>query len=204
MDNPLSRIIVFIVVLCVAVGSLGYYVYGQHQESIADEKADDAAEAVTVLPPGTEAAWLAFIDQRISETIIRKNGTVEVSQMGDVPPITAKTFVSLNTPYEISCGVLGGATIEFGYGDNSVTVSVDLSPSEDQPVTASNDPPAPSIGSNDDAPPSGPGNSNDGPPPLGVDISSVAGLRLNNDVCERIVKDVSAIMKNPPGIIQGG
>ncbi len=89
---------------------------GTRQERKQNELAKlTAANAVSVLPFGTQEAWVAYVDRRFAEAIQFKAGAISVNDKSH----EAK-FISLNTPYQVSCSPALGGSVEFGYGDGAV------------------------------------------------------------------------------------
>jgi hypothetical protein len=137
---------------------LVYYVFSTMQDSLRETATQQAqltaANAVSVLPSGTQEAWIAYVDRRFAEAIQFKAGAISV----DDESHEAK-YVSLNTPYQVSCSPALGGSVEFGYGDGAVTVPIYgwLNDRKAEP-----------------------------PPSLGVIKSSLAAANLSRTLCERI------------------
>jgi hypothetical protein len=140
----------------------------------------EAAKAIAVLPPGTAEPWDSYVDRRIAATLHRTGTTVQL--INPINEMLGKTvYVSIYSPYEISCDVLGGS-IAFGYsqrtmtsrngenGDSSDDLSLNI-----YGVVAEADPTA------------------EKPPPLGVNIQSIAAAKLGKRLCQRIAERMETI-----------
>ena len=108
-----------ILIACVAVVGIVYYAYSEKQKSIAERAQLNRDKAVSVLPPGTEEAWIAYVDGRIAASIQSRAGAISVLDTSN-----ETTFVSRNTPYKVSCSPITGGSVVFGYGDDSITVRI--------------------------------------------------------------------------------
>src|SRR5579872_1755847 len=95
---------------------IALHVVSDHRRQVLADQEAQAARAVTVLPPGVEDEWGAYVDAQIATSIFRRAGTVEI-----FGPTMA---VSVNTPYAVSCDPLSGASIKFGFGDDVATVEI--------------------------------------------------------------------------------
>ena len=186
-----KRIAAAIAVLGVLAGGAYWVTASKMTPADSDTPTDsetEVAKAVSVLPPGTEEAWLAYVDRRIAATLTRRGRTVEVSSL--VPQIQQE-FVSINTPYKIDCITVtdiedqprhapptgGGrmlpifADVTFGYGDDSTTAFI--------------------LGA------VGPGVED--APQLVVHPKSIAATKLYGTLCRRISDGVQAIMAPDTG-----
>jgi hypothetical protein len=106
--------------ICGAISlALIYYVYDARQSKLALQAKWDLDKAVNVLPPGTQEAWLEYVDRRMAVAIQSKAGALFVTGLSDEPK-----YLSRNTPYQVSCYPNMGGSIEFGYGENSTTVPI--------------------------------------------------------------------------------
>jgi hypothetical protein len=169
--SPLPGLLVVVgvcaaVALCVQAGSPGE---GQRQ-ALAAKKAADAARqaagrAVDVLPPGTEGAWNAWIDEQVSKSIIPQGNAVEVKTFLGLGPV----YYSRNTPYKVDCSF--GIIVKFGAAVQSAD-SVD----------------------GDEVWIEGPGSTKDSPP-LNVPVGSIAALRLREALCARVAASVGQLMR---------
>jgi len=150
--------------ICAVVASgLIYYVSSARQNTIAMQARLDLDKAVSILPLGTQEAWIEYVDRRVAAAIQLRSGTISVADLSD-----ESKYVSRNTPYQVSCSPVMGGSIEFGYGDNSITVPIygvllDRSKAES-------------------------------PPPLDVTNSSLAAANLSRALCERIAISLNKIL----------
>jgi hypothetical protein len=138
--------------------ALFYYVHSSNQKALEDQAKLNADKAVNVLSPGTEEAWTAYVDRRVAAAIQIKAGAILVTDDSN-----EARFVSRNTPYQVKCAPME-SLVEFGYGDNSVTVPI-YGWIVDREAES--------------------------PPPLGVIESSVAAANLSRTLCERISASLS-------------
>jgi len=76
--------------------------------------------AIDILPPGVQDAWLDYVQQQMDRLLRASTGGLYVDADGR----DEITFVSSNSSYKVTCHPLSGAAIEFGYGDGSTTVDV--------------------------------------------------------------------------------
>jgi hypothetical protein len=141
--------------------ALFYYVHSSNQKALEDQAKLNADKAVNVLASGIEEAWTAYVDRRIAAAIQVKAGAISVTDDSN-----EVSFVSRNTPYQVKCASME-SSVEFGYGDNSVT--------------------APIYGWLVDR-------QAERPPPLGVIESSLAAASLSRTLCERISASLSKIV----------
>lgn len=160
------------------VAVLALLSYGLLQIRNAQDQKLALARAVSILPPGTEAAWVAYVDGRLAKTIRRRGDSVLVVQFED-QLLGTNTVVSPTTPYKVSCDWAIGAVVWFGtkevewegkkmmlLQDSSIMVQVAgaLAPPEEAPA-------------------------------LGVDAESIAANHLSELLCERISARLREIMK---------
>lgn len=141
----------------------------------AADKSLALTKAVRVLPPGTEAAWMSYVDRQLASAIERDGDAVRIAALAD--NILGKTtIVSRNAPYSIDCDPSTGAAVWFfGPGDNSIMVPIfGATRIETREAT---------------------------PPPLGVDAGSIAARHLTNVLCERISSRLQEIMGLTPAAI---
>src|ERR1700682_3541813 len=108
-----------IVLICIVGGGVVYYAYSTQQRSLAEKAQLDNEKAVNVLPPGTQDAWIPYVERRVAAAIQIKGGAISVTSVLD-----ETTFVSQNTPFKVTCSPGTGGLVEFGYGENSVTVPI--------------------------------------------------------------------------------
>lgn len=148
-----------ILIFCAVVGGMVYYAYSERQRSLAEQAKLTIDKAVSELLPGTQDAWIAYVERRVAAAVQSRSGAISVTQYDET------IFVSRNTPFKVRCSPSSGS-IEFGYGENAVTVPV--------------------YGWFDDR---------DAEPPLGVISSSVAAANLSKTLCERISASVSKIVQ---------
>lgn len=146
----------------------GYLVYAV-LDAVQQERtqADRVARAVSELPPDTERLWIEYVHRRIAATMTRQGNAVEVIAM-DSFVTHAISIVSINTPYTVSCDNGLGVTIEFGYGDDSITVPI-FGPMVLNRAAEKR-------------------------PQLGVHRSSIAATKLNETLCHIVSQSVQAIM----------
>ncbi len=150
--------------ICAAVASgLIYYVFSARQSTIAVQAKLDLDKAVSVLPPGTQEAWIGYVDRRVAAAIQQEAGAILVTGLSD-----ESKYVSRNTPYQVSCSPIIGGSIEFGYGDNSITVPIYGVLLDDGKAER--------------------------PPPLDVANSSFAAANLSRTLCERIAVSLNKIL----------
>jgi hypothetical protein len=152
-----------IFVTCIAVCGIVYYGYSEKQKSLAQQAKLNFDTAVSVLPPGTQEAWIAYVERRVAAAIQSKAGAISVTSLLD-----ETTFVSRNTSFKVSCSPSTGGSVEFGYGENSVTVPI-YGWLVDRDAES--------------------------PPPLGVNRSSVAATNLSRILCERIAASINKIVQ---------
>lgn len=153
--------------LAAVVGVIIFF-YNNQQRIAADKAKLELEKAVSVLPPGVEEAWFAYVDRRLAKAIQRRSGSVLVAGMID-GAMNQTTFVSSNTPYKVTCSPLLGASVEFGHGEGVTSVPI-------YGILVWN-------------------HSAEGKPPeLGVHESSVAAIALSKRLCDRISQSVSRIL----------
>lgn len=78
--------------------------------------------AVSVLPPGVEDAWNAYLDEQFARAVQPQGGVVRVTDVIDIPDETR--LISRNSPYEINCYPDSGGYIQFGHGEGATTITV--------------------------------------------------------------------------------
>lgn len=140
----------------VVVGAV-YYFKSESDKSAVAATRFKIARAVEQLPPGTEDAWLAYVEKRFGERIRLVDGVVYVQGAAD-RSLQQTTIVSRNSPFHISCNPIFGASVEFAVGFKTVTVPIyRLLDADDQKA-----------------------------PPLEVVATSIAGEKLSKKLCERI------------------
>lgn len=146
---------------------LAMFYYGAIQSRHVEERKLALARAVSVLPPGVDTAWTAYVDRRVASAVQRRGNNVQVAALGD--HILGRTnFVSRDTPYSVSCGSVIGAIVWFGAGNDQIMVPI-YGPSLVEPGA-------------------------DEVPALGVDSRSIAATRLSEALCERISVRMQEIM----------
>lgn len=175
---------------------IGTFKYGIHKSDEAAERKRALAQSVSVLPPGTEEAWTAFVDHHLSGAIQRQGDKVRVAMMGEKIldyGKTAKTIglvfgsseveISPSTPYDVSCDPGLGASVDFGRETRSVmtdTHSITVPIYGLYPYIALMPIPR---NLKEEAEPS-----------LGVDIGSIAAQHLSDVLCARIRSYLKSIM----------
>ncbi len=108
------------VVAAVGVGYFFYKIEIEYRAGVeAKLRADQAVEA---LPPGTEAAWVAYIEQRVAASIQAEQGSIRVVGRG-YQVLKSTKLLARNTPYQVKCSPLG-ISVEFGHGENAITVPI--------------------------------------------------------------------------------
>ena len=104
---------------------VGYKVYEDHSSAaiVAAEAQKGATEmAVSILPPGVETAWNAYLDRQFARAIQPQGNVVRVRD--SVTDLSSATIlISRNSPYQVNCNPFSGWTIEFGQGDNATSVT---------------------------------------------------------------------------------
>jgi len=174
------------VMLALAVAAvLFYFNHGrqeEHKAKVGGGK-EKAARAVTVLPPGTEEAWNAYIDRRIDSTLERRGSAVRLNDYFS-RALSKTIFVSIYSPYEISCDIIG-SSIKFGFSE-CAHADKDASCDEISPIFFYMVKEGGGGYMNPD--PSG-----EQPPPLGVAANSTAADELTAHICQRINDRVQAI-----------
>jgi hypothetical protein len=150
-----------IVIIIVAVCGSAYFIHSSQQKLLAEKAKLNFERSVDVLSPGTEDAWISYVERRVAAVMQFKVGAISINNS-----ISEATYVSRNTPYRVSCDPITGGTVEFGYGENPVMVSIYGLVVDGEAEAA---------------------------PPLGVSSSSVAAAKLSRRLCERIVILVSKI-----------
>lgn len=160
-----KRMAIAFIAIAVLAGT-AYFVDLGERKSRADHELE-VARAVRVLPSGTEQAWLQYVDRRIAATLVRRENAIQVVAFGDNVRGNT-TIVSINTPYQVQCDPISGGSVDFGYGDNPVTVPIFglmvMDPSAEKA------------------------------PPLGVNMTSIAATKLTEALCRRISDRVQAII----------
>jgi hypothetical protein len=148
---------------------VAYCVVADQQKNEQTRREFEAAKAVSVLPPGTEQAWLAYADRRIAATMRRQGSAVQVVGLLDRLQ-NRTTIISISTPYQISCGSRLGTDVKFGSGDDSITIPIvgDLVRLTDRSAEYA--------------------------PQLGVHPRSIAATKLYETLCREISDRVQAIM----------
>jgi hypothetical protein len=140
-----------------------YSVYSEKQRSFAELAKLNVDRAVSVLPPGTQDVWVAYVERRVAAAIQSKASAISVTSGAD-----ETTYVSRNTPFKVSCNPRTGGSVEFGYGENSVSVPIYGWLVDWEAEKA---------------------------PPLGVIESSVAAATLSKTLCERISATLSKVVQ---------
>jgi hypothetical protein len=138
-----------------------YYVHSADQKALEDQAKLNADRAVNVLALGTEEAWTAYVDRRVAAAIQIKAGAILATDDSN-----EARFLSRNTPYQVKCAPME-SSVEFGYGDSSVTVPIYGWLVEREAESR---------------------------PALGVIESSVAAASLSRKLCERISVSLSKIV----------
>jgi hypothetical protein len=92
-------------------------------ETERKDRAIQADEYLTGPAGRSEEYWLAYVDGRISESMKRRGGLLEITPFGNGASADRIT-VSLNWPYKITCLADAGALVEFGAGDDAVIVPI--------------------------------------------------------------------------------
>lgn len=177
------RWVIGALVLLLGIAGLSQIRKGDAETSKRTESDAEAAaeKAVSVLPPGTEDAWLAYVDRRIAATLHRSGSVIQLT--GGVNDIMGTTaYVSVNSPYGISCNV-GDGDLTFGYGHASVTCPDGGEPEIDNDFTVA------VYGDVTNADPSA-----ERSPPLGVHKLSIAARNLDKSLCKRIAERLQEIM----------
>jgi hypothetical protein len=146
-------------IFCAVVGVIVYYSYSERQKSLAELAKLKIDMEVSELLPGRQDAWIAYVERRVAAAIQSRAGAISVTQHDET------IVVSRNTPFKVRCSP-GSGSIEFGYGENAVTVPV--------------------YGWFDDR---------DAEPALGVIRSSVAAANLSKTLCERISDSMNKIVQ---------
>lgn len=175
--------IIAALVVLLGIAGLSYVRNGaaESKDRVQSDAEIAAAKAVSVLPAGTEEAWLAYVDRRIAATLHRSGSVVQLT--GGVNDIMGKTaYVSVNSPYEVSC-FAGQGSLTFGYGHASV-----FCPNGDEPEI-DNDFTVAVYGYVTNADPSA-----EKSPPLEVSKLSAAARNLDKTLCKRIAERVQEIM----------
>ena len=139
----------------VVAGAIGFYWWSAEQK----RQITAAERAISVLPPGVEEEWEAYVKRRLEKVIVLDRSQLRLT------PILAKELgtykvVSFTMPYSVDCNNYLGSTVEFGFGEDAISV------------------PIYGVGAWDDADP---------PPALGVDELSVAAKQLRLSLCEIVV-----------------
>jgi len=155
-----------ILIATVVIGVIGS-IYAMNMKAREDRQKLSEAMAVSVLPMGTEAAWVAYVDKRVSEAIQRDGDTLRVAA---IMPQT--TYVSPNTPYQVHCwpNLKLGTSVTFGGTGAAITVPIF------GVMAARRGTPQPS---------------------LGVSSSSIAAANLSEKLCRRIVTYMQTVMTEP-------
>lgn len=105
---------------------IGYKVYWDRSQAVieaayAQKRATE--KAASVLPPGVETAWNAYLDRQFARAIQPQGDVVRVRDY--TTELTSATIlVSRNSPYQVDCDPFNGGKIEFGQGDNATSVTV--------------------------------------------------------------------------------
>ena len=141
------------------VAALAYYAYTNHKNTLAEQAKLQTDMAVSVLPPGTQQAWIAYVDRRVADSIQTRSGSLLIKGMSD-SAMRQATIVSRNTPYRLTCSTILGSSVEFGYGESAVIVPI-YGAMLFGPATEK-------------------------PPELGVIRSSVAATELSRFLCDHI------------------
>jgi len=169
-----------------------YYIHNRQAEQDASVQAQEleAAKAVTVLPPGTEEAWDAYVDRRVASLLQRRGNSVRLNDLMSKMMSTI-TIVSVTSPYEITCGITG-SSIDFPqtatkFGDEVAILTLDIY------IISQNSEPAQQKSESKKLAYINLDSSGEQPPPLGVDIKSTAAEELREHLCQRITDDVQTI-----------
>lgn len=146
-----------ILIICALLGAIAYFAYRERQHANAKEAQSEAERVVRLLPEGAQDAWLAYVDRRVAAAIENKAGAVSLRA-----PDSEATFVSRNTPFKVTCDPILGGRVDFGYGDNAVSLWI--------------------YGGYD--------STAEKEPSLGVSKYSVAAASLSLALCERITQSI--------------
>ena len=110
----------------VCLAFYGYTVHEDHSQAAvaaADAKRGATEMAVSVLPPGVETAWNAYLDRQFARAFQPQGDVVRVRS--SVTDLTSTTIlISRNSPYQVVCDPGSGWTIEFGQGDSATSVTM--------------------------------------------------------------------------------
>ena len=105
---------------------IGYSVYEDHRQAAIEAAYSQkraTQKAVSVLPPGVETAWNAYLDRQFARAIQPQGDVVRVRD--STTELTSATIlVSRNSPYQVDCDPFNGGKIEFGQGDNATSINV--------------------------------------------------------------------------------
>jgi len=155
----------------------GFNYLGNQQTEAARIKSEQAKQ-VSVIPPGTEEAWQAFIDRRVAAVLRREGRLVKLDDDSHRKLMEKASYVSNNAPYQITCD-LTTASVQFGTDsdtnqgvNDSVEFYFNVKP---EGTTAA------------------PGYIVDQPPPVGVPQESIAAATLRDHVCQYLANKVQAL-----------
>lgn len=110
-------------ILAVSIAAAVACSNSKHEDGGGDAQKRASEMAVSVLPPGVETTWKAYVDGRFSRAI-RPQGDVVRVRDDATDAMHTTVLISRNSPYEISCDPITGGTIQFGQGDSATSVTV--------------------------------------------------------------------------------
>lgn len=162
---------------------VGYCVIQSNEEKAVDQasQAKEAADhAISVLPPGVEDAWNAWIDNQVATKIVREGNVLRLHEFLEMGPI----YVSTNTPYKVDCSL--GINVVFGSSNSENTgdaISIDSPPASPQMSKLLKPGEIPGLSADKNA------------PPLGVPPNSIAAEQLKDRLCRRVAAAVAKVMQ---------
>ena len=161
--------VVPILVFVVFAGAIGFiWCRTERTNSVEQRSQRELAQAVEVLPPGTEVTWMKYVDQQLWRAIQRNGETLKLTNRLD-QVLRKITFISLNSPYSITCDPVLGIDVDFtasGVGTISIPFYVTTNTKLNKET----------------------------PPSLSVDVLSVAAARRTASLCERVSEQMQEIV----------
>jgi hypothetical protein len=168
-QNPILNRILLALKIVAAVAIIAAMVKGcdVYKDKKRAEKEHEiaAAEAVELLPPGVEDAWMEYIDNNLKKIIFKEGDIIRVNKI-DVVDNKATIKASPHTDYKITCNYISGGSINFiGMAEEFEIYGFihDLDKNSKQPM-------------------------------IGVADNSIAARHLREKICDKILTYMKGIM----------
>ena len=112
-----------IIGLCVVAGVAAAgaaWIDHEEKQKLAAWQQRKAEDAISILPPGVEDAWIRYVDERLSMRLEARQNAIRVRYPGESKTV----LVSLNMPYSVECSPDLGGSVTFGSGENATAVLI--------------------------------------------------------------------------------